>query len=691
MNDVKIANERKVAVVYVHGMGSQRRNEETSRLIDAIDYYLVSKSFQTQEFDQSKRGPREGLDYERIVAKRLRHKEGEDENYIRPMETIYVNPSDLDDKLKISFYEAYWAHETAGGVSSLSVIYWLLTQIFTPLKILWSSWSMLARIRKNVLISILHHRVHNFILSQNDSKEMDNFTEVEEFIDLNKKYLYYLRADLSKRRWFKIRFLKFLETVKDDKSFDPEDKLKKVFINTDKTSENITFVQSIKYRFRSIIEFVVNVFNGEAVRKGIKQSNHEKLFFQWQSIFVLHQIKSQIFIILLIFLLFELFFIIIFGYKISNYSFFSFIYTLFGIKSLPGLDVLNGFKDLENGFNSLSGAKEASSVNYLRSFVATVILLVESLFFYNISKFLSDYLGDVMQWTTYNESQIHSDKRKNILSTVKKVILTAMTSGCERVIIVGHSLGSTIALDALISLNYDLESGIIKEGSEEGEKIKESNLTSFISLGSPIDKIYYLYDAHPSKYPHHNFFLEQSRGNIEKWHNGEGICKNLAWINFYDYFDLISGPIYTYNNISPMNNNQELKNIILNVPFFYSYLGSPTASHSEYFENIQIIETIWQAIILKKGTISNETSKKYKDFAKNKPLFWYIEAFVFSTSTITFVFGAFYSEILLIISFCVQLVFFTYIHFFSKNYVDQKLKLYNSKKHINELPKGVFD
>ena len=39
-----------VAVIYVHGMGEQRRLEETARLVDALDIYLNERRKDENEF-----------------------------------------------------------------------------------------------------------------------------------------------------------------------------------------------------------------------------------------------------------------------------------------------------------------------------------------------------------------------------------------------------------------------------------------------------------------------------------------------------------------------------------------------------------------------------------------------------------------------------------------------------------------
>ncbi len=128
------------SVVYVHGMGEQRRYEEVSRLVDALDGYAYWASHVA--------GKPVGI-LTRIRA-RLEEPRGDqkrDVSYIR----VCHNPDPAKRPAEVRtfrFYEVYWAPLTAGGRSVSAVLRWLLRQIVTPLAVLRSPWRDRQRLRR---------------------------------------------------------------------------------------------------------------------------------------------------------------------------------------------------------------------------------------------------------------------------------------------------------------------------------------------------------------------------------------------------------------------------------------------------------------------------------------------------------------------------------------------------------------
>jgi hypothetical protein len=119
------------SVVYFHGMGSQRRYEEVSRLVDCLDKY----SFQDEDKTGVIREIHAGLEP-------CRQRDKKDVSFIRCVRVR--NRRDAN----VRFYEAYWAPLTAGGVPSLQVLRWLLKQVPHPLRALRTPWRLRARLRR---------------------------------------------------------------------------------------------------------------------------------------------------------------------------------------------------------------------------------------------------------------------------------------------------------------------------------------------------------------------------------------------------------------------------------------------------------------------------------------------------------------------------------------------------------------
>jgi hypothetical protein len=720
----------KVAVVYVHGMGLQRRNEETSRLIDALDYYLVSRSFientlylsqkylcsdakylknprwaknlqtaspflrftKTREnifefkrFPLQFSGPIEGLQYEKIIALPLNK---DRKTYIRPQEATYFNK---EEKFKITFYEAYWAPEVAGNVNSFQVILWLLKQIFIPFRILHSNWDTLATIRKNTLIKRLHsewHRERNRYeaLGEKELQEIDEKIHINIYRKLMDRYLYFLRADLAQHdRSFLNRFKVFLLNT-DHLIIDPDAKIEPKYVETQKTAYFFTKrlrTQTIKIysRFKKIEKFkpfnfftLIQIFGKKIFSQKSKFSTDStrKLLREWRFDFIKSQIYAIIAIILVFCALFEFFIFILYLYQLSYNSKFAIVYEFFKLKN-------PNFEFLKTEFPTVFIYSLPLNLNAV---VSTILVVAIAYFFPKINIFLMHYLGDVMQWSTYNESNLYSENRKKILSATKDVIFSAIRSDCEKVIIVGHSLGSAIALDSLISIFNESQS--VNDESYSPKLLNK--IKSFFTLGSPIDKIYYFFESHSSEYSHHNYFIEQNRGNMKKWRESK-IYSKLVWVNFYDHSDLISGPVYSHNGISVSSKKEfNLPDHLWNIPINYYRYGSLNRSHTAYFNHTHVVESVWKAISEDSESLNSYIIDNYKSFAQNSPKNLYWQAgFFFGLAPLIiinlFFFNRFRLFLILFLTIQVFLIFFTTFN----KIIPEQWKLFNSEKHISEL------
>lgn len=134
------------AVVYFHGMGEQRRYEEVSRLVDALDAYA----------HHAFHGHGQAVGTLEQIRARLEPPRGEqkrDMSYVR----VYHRPPGAkgpQDFCVYRFYEAYWAPITAGGHKAWAVFKWMLHQVLIPLQTLSSPWRARQRLRRAALHSL---------------------------------------------------------------------------------------------------------------------------------------------------------------------------------------------------------------------------------------------------------------------------------------------------------------------------------------------------------------------------------------------------------------------------------------------------------------------------------------------------------------------------------------------------------
>ena len=127
---------RYTAVVYFHGMGSQRRLEEMSRLIDGLDRYAHSRRDTIGDLANIK-----------LRVEPLHPDDKTEIPYVR-LDRRPARDSERPKRRVCRFYEAYWASVTAGGVSAKDVLLWLFWRLGTPVKALKAPWRLRARLRR---------------------------------------------------------------------------------------------------------------------------------------------------------------------------------------------------------------------------------------------------------------------------------------------------------------------------------------------------------------------------------------------------------------------------------------------------------------------------------------------------------------------------------------------------------------
>jgi hypothetical protein len=142
------------AIVYFHGMGAQRRYEEISRLVDALDRL----SFVKRGADLA------GIPVGKLtdVAARLEPTRTQPDDRISYIRAYYdrgtAQPEGFTNAYR--FYEAYWAPLAAGKSSARSVLKWLFVQFKTPIQTVFSAWRDRARLRRAALYALWQNDRH---------------------------------------------------------------------------------------------------------------------------------------------------------------------------------------------------------------------------------------------------------------------------------------------------------------------------------------------------------------------------------------------------------------------------------------------------------------------------------------------------------------------------------------------------
>jgi hypothetical protein len=117
--------------------------------------------------------------------------------------------------------------------------------------------------------------------------------------------------------------------------------------------------------------------------------------------------------------------------------------VLLVLQSLGDIGIAEYFH--EKGMEALAKSLEPNLQN-------SVVLLFGLFSIVGIGNFLKTYLGDVHQWTTYEETdEKHAKRREVIERGVATLSHVLMDPACERVVVVSHSLGTAIAQDTILA------------------------------------------------------------------------------------------------------------------------------------------------------------------------------------------------------------------------------------------------
>ncbi len=171
-----------------------------------------------------------------------------------------------------------------------------------------------------------------------------------------------------------------------------------------------------------------------------------------------------------------------------------------------------------------------------------------------LQSFLVNFFGDVQIYTTHDENSDFYGLRESILEVVTRTIadMTSKTAAdgarpYERVHVLAHSLGSTIALDALIRL-YNLKQQAAYDPADF------DRIRSFVTFGSALEKTKYFFDAtnaSPSlaldqwRDDAYGVLFSKDRAALD-FPNGSR--EGIYWTNFWYSLDPIANEIDSYRS-----------------------------------------------------------------------------------------------------------------------------------------------
>jgi len=482
------------SVVYVHGIGSQRRYEESSRLVDRLDRYL---------FNEHARGNSKGkLSNIKVRVEPLRAPEKKDiVGYIR---TIFGGGPENIPSSAVRFYELYWAPVMADVSSPRGVLRWLFQQPLRPWQTAFSPWRERQRLRRSTLVALFE-----------PGRSLPAGAERRDGGQLLKLYNDFEGLE-AQRAYPKGTFAEFLNYVRQEEEKKP-DRLKR----------------------------------------------HLKLAHVWRRAYIFEELRNAAVLSTLTLLIVLLAGGALFG-------------TIMLLKLLVAAHVVP----------SMPGNHGQPLQPYFKTAVGVLSSLAGLL---GVGRLLTDYLGDVEAWATYEETDAKHVARDKVLDQSMELLTHVLCDdACKRVVVVAHSLGTSIAHDALLALTHRNLARDQRDPMDAAVPL--SKIDQFVTLGSPIDKIEYFFESYSSQSHRYKRVVEALRGDIGSEPFSHRHIPHVHWINFWDEGDAISGALQ-----SPSGKAQYLQRID-NVHVATYAFPAPAASHFGYFENRTVISSLFEII-----------------------------------------------------------------------------------------------
>ena len=164
-----------------------------------------------------------------------------------------------------------------------------------------------------------------------------------------------------------------------------------------------------------------------------------------------------------------------------------------------------------------------------------------------------NFFGDVQIYTTRNQNSDFFAMRETILECVSKTIIDACSAnanegqGYDRVFVLAHSLGSTIAMDALIRFS---------EATEQAPELRSAlrRVRGFVTFGTSLEKTKYFFDVNN---PSPSLALEQWNDDlygalftpdVRELQKPDAGAEGIFWLNDWYFKDAVGNAIDSYRS-----------------------------------------------------------------------------------------------------------------------------------------------
>ena len=215
-----------------------------------------------------------------------------------------------------------------------------------------------------------------------------------------------------------------------------------------------------------------------------------------------------------------------------------------------------------------------------------------------IGRFLEQYVSDVVFWTTTFEKDVKHQKRQEILRSAERTLFHVLQDPhCQRIVIIGHSLGTAIAYETLLRLGRRLRAEREVGAPRPSRYDALRKISHVISYGSPIDRINYFFNLTYSRYHRFNRVADELMGQTSDLPFKDGREAIIQWINIRDRADPIASRLFSPRG--PLNNREEVHE----VEVASSHFPNPGAAHTGYFESWLATKVVYDLAVLGRGSL----------------------------------------------------------------------------------------
>ena len=216
---------------------------------------------------------------------------------------------------------------------------------------------------------------------------------------------------------------------------------------------------------------------------------------------------------------------------------------------------------------------------------------------YSVTSLLRQYAGDVAAYLTAHTVSKFADLRQAIQKASADVFRAVYEARStpnapheyEKIVVVGHSLGSVIAYDTLNLLL--IEDEMAKQVNRVAERTR-----ALVTFGSPLDKTAFIFRTQKSGYSEVREGLAAARQPMIV----EYEYRPKEWINLWSREDWISGELNYYDDDRPLSQpDPKRKNghtkRIMNLRDAEACV--PLAAHTQYWGNRLLAEHLYRVIV----------------------------------------------------------------------------------------------